>query len=66
MKYQAVNTQDMMSESQYTTVGSQYTTVGSFTTLFGSEEQELNTMLRELLAAFPTQTTDSKQYNCIY
>lgn len=60
MKSQAVNTQDMMSESQYTTVGSQYTAVGSFTALYGSEEQEIDTMLRELLAAFPTETTESE------
>ena len=33
---------------------------GSYSLLLGTEEEELQAMLRELLAAFPTQTTESE------
>lgn len=35
--------------------------VDSYSLLLGSEEEELQAMLRELLAAFPTQTTESNK-----
>jgi hypothetical protein len=34
---------------------------GSYSLLLGTEEEELQAMLRELLAAFPTQTTESEE-----
>ncbi len=33
----------------------------SYSLLLGTEEEELQAMLRELLAAFPTQTTESEE-----
>ena len=33
---------------------------GSYSLLLGTEDEELEAMLRELLAAFPTQTTESE------
>ena len=41
-------------------------TPGSYSLLLGSEEEELQAMLKELLAAFPTQTTESENSKLAY
>ena len=38
---------------------------GGYSLLLGNEEEELQAMLRELLAAFPTQTKKSKCIICL-
>ena len=58
----AVNTpsfQEKMSPSSLSEVEPTCVT-GSYSLLLGTEEEELQAMLRELLAAFPTQTTESE------
>ena len=35
-------------------------TMGEWSSMFGGEEEEMDAMVIELLAAFPTQTTESE------
>lgn len=60
----AVNTpslQEKISPSSISEVEPPSRAVGSYSLLLGTEEEELQAMLRELLAAFPTQTTESEE-----
>ena len=57
---QAVNTPTLPELSSVPSSVPHTFTTGEWGSLFGGEEEEMDAMVREILTAFPTQTTESE------